>query len=82
MGRRPSRERVIRELQAIVREEEKATNEQNLKRFSECQLLQQASRQLGNAIDRLNDRQSRHSAFTAATFTPMEAPPGWLPPPI
>lgn len=78
MSRR--RDRVIRELQEIAAGRP-TTSDGNFKRFRECEQLQKASGAIGAATAALAER--RHvGAFTAATHTPLCAPPGWLPPPI
>ena len=77
MPRLSPRDRVAREIRSLAEASDRI--DPNLKRFLECPKLQRASAALGAAAAALS-RGRQHSAFTAATFTPLHAPPGWLPP--
>lgn len=75
------RDRVLQELEAVAAGERGA--DQDLYRaFAKCKELQEPSNIFARACERLDEGERHYGAFTAATSTPLLAPPGWLPPPI
>jgi hypothetical protein len=81
MATASERDRVLQELETVAAGE-RSTDLDLYQAFTKCKKLQKPSAILARACEQL-DVDGRHvGAFTAATSTPLQAPPGWLPPPI